>query len=97
MDTSKLTLTPQIVQEQESDEAVGDIVHEILLEKGMLADYLSYAFGSHWYVELPRHLNDLHEEVGEQAVRDVFSKLLDRDKSYGNLWDAILKEHDRLV
>jgi hypothetical protein len=98
MDTNKLSITPQIVQSQEPSTRVLEIMKDVLFEQGMLASYIAGTFGSLWYVEVPRHLNDLYEEIGEQAVRDVITKLLDHETSINDiLWDVICSEHDRPI
>jgi hypothetical protein len=95
MGTNKLTLTPQVVPIHETSAETAEVIKDIMFQTGHLASYASAAFGSHWYVEVPKHLDDLHKEVGEQAVRDVLTKLLDHDTSYEHLWDVILEKRGR--
>lgn len=97
METNKLTLTPQVVPIHETSTETSEIIKDVMFHGGHLASYVSALFGSHWYVEVPKHLDDLHKEVGEQAVRDVLTKLLDHDNSYEHLWDVILEKHDRPI
>lgn len=92
-----LTAEPTIARSETPKREVLEIIAQATFEKGSMASYLTGQFGSAWYVEVPRHLNDIYEEVGPVAVRDIVNKLLDDHPSAELLWDAIFSMNDRLV
>lgn len=83
---TEITAAPEIVAAVPARKEVAEIMLSTLFNRGMIASYLSNQFGSHWYVEIPRHLNELYEEIGEVAVQDVFNGLLDDND---HLWSVI--------
>lgn len=87
-----LTAEPTVTQEVKPKVEVLRILAQATFDHGMMASYVSGQFGSAWYVEVPRHLNDIYEEVGHDAVRDIVDKLLDHDDPSAELiWDMIMR------
>lgn len=87
-----LTAEPTITQNIYPRKEVLEILAQATFHTGMIASYLSGQFGSAWYVEVPRHLNELYDEVGPDAVRDIVYKLLAHDDPSAELiWDMIMR------
>lgn len=69
----KLTITPEIVQEVRPTGKVESLMAEILSKEDLLC-WSQYGYGSSYYVELPRYLDDLVQDGQVDEARSVIER-----------------------
>lgn len=84
-----LEVEASVAQSQPLNKDLHFVFLQSLFNHGLLPHYMDMKMGSSWYVEVPRFLNELYEEVGIVAVKDTLEILLSEAPSSEYVWSLI--------